>query len=193
MDSKNKDTHIASIRLIHTIVCMLVTAIGGFYLMSRLDIYYNGNGPKCGFHIFSWLIPLAMFVVLDLLGFYVIHRVAQKSHNKDFSILDKCMLAVLLIAMLFFTYIFFKNDSFLLYFPIPLYLIGFGLILRKTYTGSGKITIPVIIWKIFPLLISLIKGVLVLYISFLIIAIVCGGISWICDRKISSMLSEEDA
>ena len=112
MDSKNKDTHIASIRLIHTIVCMLVTAIGGFYLMSRLDLYYNGDGPKCGFHIFSWLSPLAMFVVLDLLGFYVIHRVAQKSHNKDFSISDKCMSAVLLIAMLFFTYIFSKMIHF---------------------------------------------------------------------------------
>lgn len=191
MDSKNKDSHtITSIRLTHTIVCLLVTAIIGFFLMSRLDLYYNGDGPKCGFHIFSWLSPLAMFVVLDLLGFYVIHRVAQKSHNKDFSISDKCMSAVLLIAMLFFTYIFFKNDSFLLYFPIPLYLIGFGLILRKTYTGSGKITIPVIIWKIFPLLISLIKDVPVLYISFLIIAIVCGGISWICDKKIATEVQQ---
>lgn len=190
MDSKNKETHIASIRLIHTIVCVLVTAIGGFYLMSRLDIYYNGDGPKCGFHIFSYIIPLAMFVILDLLGFYVIHKVAQKSHNKDFSISDKCMSAVLLIAMLFFTYIFFKNDSFLLYFPIPLYLIGFGLILRNTYTGSGKITLPVIIWKMFPLFISLIKDAPALYISFFIITIVCGGISWICDKKIATVVQQ---
>ncbi len=191
MDSKNKDTHIASIRLIHTIVCVLVTAIGGFYLMSRLDLYYNGDEPKCGFHIFSYIIPLAMFVILDLLGFYVIHKVAQKSHNKDFSISDKCMSTVLLIATIALTHLFFKNDSLLFLLPLSLYLVGFGLILRRTYTGSGKITLPVIIWKMFPLFISLIKDAPALYISFFIITIVCGGISWICDRKITSMLSED--